>query len=107
MIPAAIRAALTEPLALTRIGMIRQPQQWPAMPISLFPRAAITLATRVPCPCVSCGSPSFSTKSQPGTSASCRSGISFAPVSIVAITMLGLPVVCSQTCGRPIWRAPS
>ena len=47
-IPAAIRPGLAEPLALTRIGITRQPQQCPAIPIWLFPRAAITLATREP-----------------------------------------------------------
>ena len=52
MIPAAIRCGLTAPPE-TRIGMILQPQQWPAMPIPLLPRAAITLATCVPCPFVS------------------------------------------------------
>jgi hypothetical protein len=74
------------------------------MAIWLFPRAAMTLATRVPWLCVSCASASFSTKSQPGTSASCRSGIGLTPVSIVAITIAGSPVVVSHTCGRPIWR---
>ena len=98
-IPDAIRCGFTEPPPETRIGMTLQPQQWPAMPTPLLPRAAITLATCVPCPFVSCGSASLSTKSQPGTSASARSGIGFAPVSIVAMTMLGSPVVMSQTSG--------
>ena len=48
VIPAAIRAGLAEPFALTRIGITRHPQQCPAIPISLLPRAAITLATRDP-----------------------------------------------------------
>ncbi len=47
-IPAAIRPGLAEPFALTRIGITRQPQQCPAIPIWLLPRAAITLATREP-----------------------------------------------------------
>ncbi len=102
MIPVAIRSALTEPPAVTRTGMIRQRQQCPAMPIPLLPRAAITLATRVPWLCVSWATASFSTKSQPGTRASCSSGIAFTPVSIVAITTFSSPVVVSHTCGSPI-----
>ena len=56
---------LADPFELTRIGITRQLQQWPAIPIWLLPRAAITLATRDPWPpaCVSCGSKSLSTKS--------------------------------------------
>ena len=48
LMPVAIRAGLAEPFALTRIGITRQPQQCPAIPIWLLPRAAITLATRDP-----------------------------------------------------------
>ncbi len=47
-IPAAILSALAPPPAVTRTGITRHPQQWPAMPMRLFPRAASTLATRVP-----------------------------------------------------------
>ena len=106
--PRGDAAGLAEPLELTRIGITRHPQQCPAIPISLFPRAAITLATRDPwCSlCVSCGSASLSTKSQPGTNASSRSGMMVAPVSTVAMMTRGSPVVVSQTCGRPIWRRP-